>query len=598
MVYPVFEEKSIAARCLEDIKKFHCICTVKLALPDTDIDNDPGAKKAFKNCLDSLENITSINHTNISTITKNIKINLESDSLVDVSQLTNCINNLKQKIVAILTDETSYSDESHIVDYDKFDYSHHVKYFKLDAQERLWILRTYVFYQLMIFATKIIKSETLFKDIYNIPESKYKRVWRSDVTEAELKNYKMGIFGSLTPTSDIDVGIAYTGFTKLTALSYVVSIVEDMFLIFMGKSSLQLDIEPYADMYVLPNPKTTPEYDSLIFYLDTTGFSQEDNETMLPYVGASILRNYVTAQKDLGKTDTVTIINKFNWTIAFRYFTEKSQDAINFYNSSRPSSNISDGANSDVLMNANEKMVVSEEPWQIDANNMINDYMTKDYEIAREKYYTLVQTAEESIIPIKEKIFPQLQEIEQPDNNIPKDMVINAMQKISHALVFRAESYTCAPTIMHVVRILQVDKQKKAIDPKYETITPEWCDIHVKQINTTPICKIGLYGYLMSMFEQLGYMYRFHLTYCINVNNPHFEQKKCGTKIQKYEERLINAVELYKRKLAQMTKRSRIYKIAGTRTVKKQQPKQTRHKRRGKQGDKRGGKRKTRKSKQ
>jgi hypothetical protein len=46
------------------------------------------------------------------------------------------------------------------------------------------------------------------------------------------------------------------------------------------------------------------------------------------------------------------------------------------------------------------------------------------------------------------------------------------MQKISHALVFRAESYTCAPTIMHVVRILQLDKLKKQLDPKYETITP------------------------------------------------------------------------------------------------------------------------------
>jgi hypothetical protein len=44
MVYPVFEEKSIEARCLEDIKKFHCICTVKLSFPNKDIDNDIEAK--------------------------------------------------------------------------------------------------------------------------------------------------------------------------------------------------------------------------------------------------------------------------------------------------------------------------------------------------------------------------------------------------------------------------------------------------------------------------------------------------------------------------------------------------------------------------
>ena len=540
MVYPVFEEKSIAARCLEDIEKF----TLGYKITDT------------------------------------VGVSLVSN-LKNNNDLLNCINSLKQKIIAILDDNNSYSDTSHTVDYTKFDYSHHVKYFKLDAQQRLWILRTYVFYQLMIFATKIMTFQKLFGELYPMPN---KRVWRPDVVD-ELKNYKMGIFGSLTPTSDIDVGIAYTGFTKLTALSYVVSIVEDMFLIFMEKTSLQLDIEPYADMYVLPNPKTTSEDDSLIFYLDTTEFSSDDNETILPYVGASILRNYVTAQKDLHPDhDTNIIINDFKWNDAFVYFNDQSPDAINFYNNTRPSTNTNNSVDDNAVF-TNENQVVETASWQEEAKNMIIDYMTKEYKSAREAYYKLVQTAEESIIPIKQNIFPQLQV--SPDNKISKDMVINAMQKISHALVFRAESYTCAPTIMHVVRILQLDKLKKQLDPKYETITPEWCETNTGKINTTPICKIGLYGYLMSMFEQLGYMYRFHLTYCIG---DHKDPKKCDAKIQKYKERLDNAVMLYKRKLAQLRRRSStVTPQGGNRITKKRRSKQTLRKR--------GGKRHTRKPK-
>jgi hypothetical protein len=265
-----------------------------------------------------LKDIISINDEKISSITKGLYIKLESDTLVNYSTLTECIDLLKRKIVAILSDEKSYTDASHKVSYDNFDYSHHVKYFELDAQQRLWILRTYVFYQLIIFATKIMKNETLFKEIYT-QIIRYTRVWRSDVVP-ELQNYKMGIFGSLTPTSDIDVGIAYTGFTTLTALSYVVSIVEDMFLIFMRKSSLQLDIEPYADMYVLPNPKTTSEDDSLIFYLDTSEFTENNYTSMLPYVGASILRNYVTAQQELTRLPVKYIIKGFKWDDAFNYF--------------------------------------------------------------------------------------------------------------------------------------------------------------------------------------------------------------------------------------------------------------------------------------
>jgi hypothetical protein len=225
---------------------------------------------------------------------------------------------------------------------------------------------------------------------------------------------------------------------------------------------------------------------------------------------------------------------------------------------------------------------------------MINDYMTKDYECARERYYTLVQAAEVSIIPIKQNIFPQSpsRQLQSMSNNeITTEMVVEAMQKISHALVFRAESYTCAPTIMHVVRVLQSSKD---LQEKYKTITPQWCADHEDIAEATVICKIGRFGYLMSMLEQLGYMYRFHLTYC----NDHKDSEKCDKKKEKYQKRLNDAVMRYNNIAHTWYSRRAMKKqygpknsnpVGGSRNTLKRRSKQTLRKR--------GGKRHTRKPK-
>jgi predicted nucleotidyltransferase len=75
-----------------------------------------------------------------------------------------------------------------------------------------------------------MNNESLFNDVYSknsqiVPT----RIFRGDV-KPELENYKMGIFGSLTPTSDIDIGVQYSGeIIGLIGLSYIVSIFEDLF---------------------------------------------------------------------------------------------------------------------------------------------------------------------------------------------------------------------------------------------------------------------------------------------------------------------------------------------------------------------------------
>jgi hypothetical protein len=102
---------------------------------------------------------------------------------------------------------------------------------------------------------------------------------------------------------------------------------------------------------------------------------------------------------------------------------------------------------------------------------------------------------------------------------------------LSDALSNRAESYNCAPTIAHVVRVLQATKDNP---DKYKTITPEYC---LQNKANDPFCIIGIYGFLTSIYEQLGYIYRFHLTYC----TPN-KQAKCDKKLDKYSIRVTDAV--------------------------------------------------------
>jgi hypothetical protein len=241
---------------------------------------------------------------------------------------------------------------------------------------------------------------------------------------------------------------------------------------------------------------------------------------MLPYAGASILRNYIDAMIDLGNNNIEQNISSFNYNMIYNYFPNFRE-----------------------LFNEDVYNLFTKNTWKNEASTMIKDYMTHDYNYGREKYYELVNYAETSQQDAKVII-----------NNVDKnhatflntELILDIMKKIGKALVYRAESYTCAPTVMFVVRILQATKGDLS---KYKTQTPVLCNFPL----TNAICGIGRYGYIMSMLEQIGYLIRFDITYC---EKKHYNAEKCKKKKIKYGERLDYALELYKHPVK--TKRSAI----------------------------------------
>jgi hypothetical protein len=160
--------------------------------------------------------------------------------------------------------------------------------------------------------------------------------------------------------------------------------------------------------------------------------------------------------------------------------------------------------------------------------------MSKSYDEARTRYYELVDIAETSLKDVRDQNLNNNSII-----NLTNDKIIEIMKKIAHALVYRAESYTCAPTVMHVVRVLQANKDNPT---KYINMVPGYC---ATQKSIDAYCNIGKYGYLMSMYEQIGNIYRFHLNYCIKdiKEDSNYNEEKCNKKYDKYNERFIKAIE-------------------------------------------------------
>ena len=109
-----------------------------------------------------------------------------------------------------------------------FDYAHDVIHLDEIKQKKLWIVRTYIFYELLTFVTLSLSDEQLYNQIYT-DRGEDKFPFRLDIPN-ELDNFKMGIFGSITPTSDIDIGFQYSGNTlKIPGLAFVVSRFENSY---------------------------------------------------------------------------------------------------------------------------------------------------------------------------------------------------------------------------------------------------------------------------------------------------------------------------------------------------------------------------------
>ena len=364
-------------------------------------------------------------------------------------------------------------------------------------QQQLWIARTYLFYQLLMYATMTFESEPLYNEVY---ASHTYAPFRKDIS-SERVNFKMGIFGSLTPTSDIDLGIQYSG-TELMepGLDYVVAAFESLFLIFTGKPSLAFDIETYADMMTIPNlNKEVDDKHPDMFYLNSSIFRERNFQTMLPCAYNSIARNVLLA-----------------------------------YDKQKPSNSRNVKAMQKIYQSVTNPFIqtqLSNETLYQEALDRMSAFLRIDYESARQIYYAKVKKAEQS----KDALLHD-------EKLHDSDRIAETMFLIGDALSYRMESYTCAPTVIHVVRILQASKDSLN---KYRTTEPDDLCKGISQF-IDPFCSIGYYGIVLSAMEQIGYMYRFHTTYCVQ-DKGHFNDAKCKKKQEKYSIRLQNAQEFLKR---------------------------------------------------
>lgn len=388
------------------------------------------------------------------------------------------------------------------------------------VQQLLWIARTYLFYQMLIFTVWFLSNKNLYNIVYaaigGIP-NRLLFTFRDDDNDIipELKNFHIGIFGSITPTSDIDVGIQYSGTTLTTpGLAYIVGNFETFFVAFTDKviGSLAYDIETYADMITIPHVDVDGKIVDY-FYLDSSEFDETHFEKMLTCAGKSIARNMILSHMDREHKmpDIETIMGIKLQTIFPEYTFDKTIDDVK-----------------------DQKWATTETKWFDDAKSVMYEFLQLSYNKQRFSYYEKVYACEKE----KFKLIPNPLNI----GVIDTDAICNLMVLVGDALAYRMESYTCVPTITHIVRILQANKDNKK---KYENADVViLCDKKLK--NLDPFCSIGKYGYLLSLLEQIGYLYRFDNLYCQGgQENPHFDFKSCDKKDSKYYIRYNDTIKYY-----------------------------------------------------
>jgi hypothetical protein len=369
-------------------------------------------------------------------------------------------------------------------------------------KKQLWIARTYLFYQFMIFVIIALGDPAKYTELFGVPNETTVFAFRQDFA-SELVFYQLGIFGSKTPTSDIDVGIQYIGTSRVPALAYMVSAFENVFVKLTGKSSLDFDIECYADMYLYPGPNGTD-----VFYLDTGNFEIGDFEKVLPVVGLSIARNALMEKPD-EPLDFTTLVGVVDTAI-----------------------------NGKLELNVHDEAIMAslnKPEWLSGSMAEMKAFLQASYDDQRTKYYQAVNAAE----ALK---MEKVTDIETA-KRLSKEDVCSLILAIGTALAYRMESYTCAATITHVVRILQGSPENKQ---KYATKKPEEiCKLNQEKVE--PYCAIGKFGFILSILEQMGYIYRFYNHYCIG---SHPDPSKCEKKMTKYGDRYKDAFVNYNRGLS------------------------------------------------
>jgi len=338
----------------------------------------------------------------------------------------------------------------------------------------------------------------------------------------KAKYFVLGIFGSESAASDIDVGVAYRKdkdiIDLIPKISEVINLFENYFVTNSTDkgfyTSLDLDIEMYGDYLKY---KGEP-------YLECT---EEVFNACLPYVVSGMLKNKIQSyidkdvecnsgdekcDKNSNKCDKRRIIknilgkgNRFEGSNEFvipcqnKEKTDGGVDGFKDKLVERAKSELGNSVNLPIALTEEQKKLIQDLQNKIkddsiknESGNYLLNYIKKDYNEGRKVYYQLLDKVHGMYLGVS---FTSGKKIENP----------TLAAAICHALVFRAESYIAPFTVYHVVYQMQAPTEIPDLSPD---------------------------AYKISLLEQLGYFMRFSFSH---ANDP-----KLGKKNAKYLSRLLS----------------------------------------------------------
>jgi hypothetical protein len=257
-----------------------------------------------------------------------------------------------------------------------------IKYYKEPQQWEFWVARELIFAKVLLYILRAVGAGT---------------IKRPPPNGFNLDDYTLNMFGSSKPTSDIDVSV------EGPRASYLIAILEDTWLELTGQATRRWDVEFYGDFLMLyeDTPKET--------FLNSRNFSGAA-EKILPYVGASILRNTPS----------------LNFPLLDNFI-----------------------ANSDVA-------ILKTDNWKAAAETLMKEVNSLDYAAARETYYKYLGDAEDlKASPLK-------------SGETDEQRHLAVFLSLAHANLFRAENYVLPSTVIHIVR----DIQAKSPTPQDDQCLP------------------------------------------------------------------------------------------------------------------------------
>ena len=428
----------------------------------------------------------------------------------------------------------------------KSTYFYTVKHNKTDNTktgylQTLWILRTYLFYYVLGFAVVIIKNEAMYKIVkVSLAKSRVKIDEWDLRMQSEIDNFKLGIFGSQTASSDIDVGIQYCGKTPVPGLAYIIILVENLFIWATGSNCLTFDIEFYGNIAFLYDSKRKTDF----YYLDLKPFNIANFLKLLPYSMASIYRNQRLSDPNM------TIEYDFdNWleNILNRQLFLKNKQLSNLFKKHWFTDQVK--TRSLTLFKA------------------VDSYLAGTYASKQTLYCNALRIADEhrmngdeNSINSKALRFLDCKLGDKPVNckDITQREILEVLVNESYANLLREESYVLPMSVMIVVRTLQIHSKECKQSPQNEELELE---CFKKYVNTAVECKtfedahknayceVGIFSYYLCIFEQIGYLLRF---------------EGYNDKLSKYQKRVTHAFQAIETLTAQK-KRKGTHKVRKTR---------------------------------